>query len=426
MDRVGFDPPAPRGPVKLARGARHWPVLAALAGTLLIWSLLTPIHGRAASPQSRALRDKGYELAYNLDYAEALAVMRQAVAETPNDVSVQRGLASVAWLDILFRRGSVLVDNYLGQVTKPTVELAKPSAELDALFHESADRALALAEARLRTNPNDVSAHYEVGAVVGLIASYTATVEGSVFGAFRAARRAFNEHEEVLGLDSRRKDAGLVLGTYRYIVSTQSMPVRWIAYIAGFGGGRERGIRMIEEAAVYNSDVQSEARFALVLLYNREGRYLDALKVIRELQSLYPRNRLLWLEHGATAIRAGRPGETEAALTEGLARLETDHRPRLFGEEALWRYKRGAARVLLEKRGEAEQDLRAALTGEGRDWVRGRAHAELGKLADLAGDGPRARVEYRTAVSVGEKDGDPTGVSAARQLLATGYKGRNR
>jgi tetratricopeptide (TPR) repeat protein len=392
----------------------------------LIWSLLTPIHGRAASPQSRALRDKGYELAYNLDYAEALAAMRQTAAEAPNDASAQRGLASVAWLDILFRRGSVLVDSYLGQVTKPTVELAKPPAELDALFREGANRALALAEARLRANPNDISAHYEVGAAVGLIASYAATVEGSIFGAFRAARRAFNEHEKVLELDNRRKDAGLIVGTYRYIVSTQSMPVRWIAYIVGFGGGREHGIRMIEEAAAYNSDVQSEARFALVLLYNREGRYLDALKVIKELQALYQRNRLLWLEYGATAIRAGRPGEAETALTEGLARLRTDRRPRLFGEEPLWRYKRGAARVLLEKRDEAEQDLRAALTGEGRDWVRGRVHAELGKLADLAGDRPRARVEYRMAVSVGEKDGDPAGVDAARQFLATGYKGRNR
>jgi tetratricopeptide (TPR) repeat protein len=398
--------------------------LGVVAATL-IWLHLAPAPGTAASAQSQALRDKAYELAYNLDYVEAMATMRQAAASAPNDASIQRGLAAIAWLDILFRRGSVLVDNYLGQVTKPSVELAKPPADLAALFRETSNRALTLAEARLRTDPNDISAHYEAGAAVGLSASYTASVEGSIFGAFSAARRAFNEHEKVLELDKRRKDAGLIVGTYRYIVSTQSMPVRWIAYIVGFGGGRERGIRMIEEAAAYNSDAQSEARFALVLLYNREGRYLDALKIISELQALYPRNRLLWLEQGATAIRAKRPAEAEAALTQGLARLATDRRPRLFGEDALWHCKRGTARVLLEKKAEAEQDLRAALTGEGRDWVRGRAHAELGKLAELAGDQQKAREQYQIAVSLGEKDGDPTGVNAARRLLADGYKGKH-
>jgi tetratricopeptide (TPR) repeat protein len=402
-------------------GCRLWALGG--AASALIWLHLAPAPGAAAGAKALALRDRAYELAYNLDYADAMATMREAATSAPDDPSIQRGLAAMAWLDILFRRGSVLVDNYLGQVTKPSVELAKPPADLAALFRKASDRALELAEARLRANSSDISAHYEVGATVGLSASYTASVEGSIFGAFSAARRAFNEHEKVLELDKNRKDAGLIVGTYRYIVSTQSMPVRWIAYIVGFGGGRERGIRMIEEAAGYKSDAQSEARFALVLIYNREGRYLDALTVISQLQALYPRNRLLWLEQGATAIRAKWPEEAESALTQGLARLATDHRPRLFGEDALWHYKRGTARVMLEKRAEAEQDLRAALAGEGRDWVRGRAHAELGKLADLAGDRQKAREQYQVAVNLGEKDGDPTGANAARRLMSDGYKG---
>ena len=60
---------------------------------------------------------------------------------------------------------------------------------------------------------------------------------------FRAARRAYDEHERVLDLDPSRKDAGLIVGTYRYLVSTLSLPMRMMAYVAGFGGGRERGHR---------------------------------------------------------------------------------------------------------------------------------------------------------------------------------------
>ena len=71
-----------------------------------------------------------------------------------------------------------------------------------------------------------------------------------MFAGFKAARRAYDEHEQVLQLDPARKDAELVVGTYRYVVSTLSLPLRMMAYVAGFGGGRERGIQALTEASV--------------------------------------------------------------------------------------------------------------------------------------------------------------------------------
>src|SRR4030095_7319747 len=109
-------------------------------------------------------------------------------------------------------------------------------------------------------NPRDADAHYQLGAAVGLRASYTATVEGSAVGAFRAAREAFHEDEEVLQLDPKRKDAGLIVGTYRYIVSALSLPVRWMAYVVGFGGDKTRGLRMIEGAGADPRGSPGDAR----------------------------------------------------------------------------------------------------------------------------------------------------------------------
>ena len=51
----------------------------------------------------------------------------------------------------------------------------------------------------------------------------------------------------------------------------------------------------------------------------------------------------------------------------------------MFGEDALWWYKRGAARAMLG-RADARPDLEKALAADGRKWVQGRAHLELGKL----------------------------------------------
>jgi len=205
-------------------------------------------------------------------------------------------------------------------------------------------------------------------------------------------------------------------------VSQLSMPLRMMAYVVGFGGGKDVGIKMIEEAARYPGEGQADARFALVLLYNREQRYEDALRVLGQLQESFPRNRILWLEAGSTALRAGRAADAERLLNDGLQRLATDNRPRMFGEEALWYLKRGAARVALDRRQEAEADLRRVLGLESRKWVTGRTHGELGKLADLRGDRATARGEFQRAAALGQEDNDPAGAAAAERWVDTPYR----
>ena len=375
-----------------------------------------------ANEQSAALRVRAYDLAYNLDYDEATRELEAAVRADASDSAAERGLAAIPWLLISFRRGAVTVDEYLGSLSRQNVAMRAPPADLAARFQRHSARALELAEAAVKQRPRDPEALYQLGAVVGLQASYVATVEGKVLGAFRAARRAYDVHEQVLELDAARKDAGLVVGTYRYIVSIMSLPLRMMAYVAGFGGGKDEGLRMIEEAAASRTEASADAKFALVLLYNRERRYGDALRVLSELQRAYPRNRVLWLEAGATALRSGNATEAERQLSAGLKMLSSDKRPRMFGEDALWLQKRGAALLALNRTGEAEKALQQVLTLESRRWVAGRAHAELGKIADLRNDRATARSHFRQAVTLAEQDDDAIGGDAARRWINTPYR----
>jgi tetratricopeptide (TPR) repeat protein len=382
--------------------------------SLLLAAAAVPARG---NPESEALRAKAADHSYNLEHDLALATFRQAVLADPQDAGAYRGLASSLWLSITFRRGNMTVDDYLGRPNKPNAN-PLPTAPPETVngFREAIDKAIALARQRIAKNPKDVDAHYQLGAAVGLRASYTATVDGSVTGAFRAAREAYEEEEKVLDLQPQRKDAGLIVGTYRYIVAALSLPLRMVAYVAGFGGGKEKGIQQIEDAAAYGGDNQTEARFALILLYNREKRYDDALKVLATLRERYPRNRLVWLESGSTALRAGRPPDAERFLSEGLRRFADDPRPRMFGEDALWRYKRGASLAALA-RSDAEAELRKALTVDGRKWVHARTHLELGKLALKAGNKAAAAAEFRAAIPLAESDNDPLTADEARRLL---------
>ena len=135
-----------------------------------------------------------------------------------------------------------------------------------------------------------------------------------------AAKEAYDAHERVLELESRatrrRPDR-------RHV----PLPGRGSIHAPALDGlrcrlrGRPRkGLELIQQAAEYRGDNQADARLALVLLYNREQRFDEALAQLEALRARYPLNRLLWLETGATLLRAGRHAEADGVLSEGISR----------------------------------------------------------------------------------------------------------
>lgn len=398
---------------------------AAIAGGFL---LLTPAVGAQSAqvirpgPESLpTVISEAFRAAYSLDEKDAYVAARRAVAIAPEESASHRTLASIVWLDILFKRGSVVSDNYLSGGLKDQVSLPKPPADLDAEFKRELGRAIELADEKARREPKNVQARYDVGAAYALQASYIATVEGRVMGAMRLAKRAYDAQEYVLANDARRIEAGLVAGTYRYLVASLSLPVRWMAYVVGFGGDKERGIALIE-AATRAPETHIDAKVALILVYNRERRYADALRVARELQQEFPRNRLFVLEEGSSAIRAGRAAEAEAALTRGLAAHDRDERRKIPGERAIWLHKRAVARVAQRRLTEAQADLDMAMQHQPIDWTRGRIQLELGKIADLQGRRPQAVAAYGQARALCAANNDTVCAGEAGRLQSRPFR----
>ena len=318
-------------------------------------------------------------------------------------------MAGAYLMRIAFRRGVVTGDDFLSADTgADTVDVPKPPADLALGFRTHADQALRLAEERVLAHPDQADAHYQLGSTIALLATYSAMVDGQVFSAFKFARRAYKANGRALELDPQRKDAGLTIGAYQYIISMRSLPVRWLAKIGGLDGDKARGIAMIEAASRYPGENQTDAQLLLSMIYNREQRYDEALDLLTDLQARYPDNRLLWLEAGATALRARDFEDARRHLDRGFAKLSAAPPPLVFGEQALWLYKRGASLVGLRRDAEAASDLKKALRTEGRHWVHARAHTELGKLADLTGDRDGARQEYRLAMQLAKTAETPS------------------
>jgi tetratricopeptide (TPR) repeat protein len=375
-----------------------------------------------ADPVADRLLAVGNDHEYNLRLDQALRYFNQAVEANPNDPAAYRAVAALDMMKIAFRRGAVAADSFLGgDAGADVVDLPKPPIELASSFHRNAERALQLAEQQVQGHPNDAESHYQLGSTIGLMASYSATIDGRIFAAFKLARRAYKENSRALEIDPRRHDAGLIVGAYQYIVSLRSLPMRWVARVAGMDGDRARAIELIEAAARHPGANQTDARLMLALIDNRDRRYDEALTILTDLQSRYPDNRLLWLEAGATALRAGRFQKAQHALDEGFPKLSTAP-TKAFGEDALWHYKRGASLVGLRQAAAAASELNAALRENAPSWIHGRSHTELGKLADLAGDRRAACQDYRLAVQLGKTADDSIGIADAERLLTAPYK----
>ena len=374
-------------------------------------------------PDAAPLIEQAYGAAYNLDYDAAIALARQAVAAAPDDPRAHRSLASVLWLEVIFLRGTVTTDTYLAGMPRTPGTFPPAPADLDAECRRETARAIDLAEAWTKREPDSLDARFELGSAYALRASYIASVTGNTSGAFGAARRAYDAEDSVMAGDPARTSAAVVVGLYRYIVSTLALPSRWFAYVAGFGGGKEKGIGLLESAVASRGEGHLEAAVSLLLIYAREGRHGDAVALATRLEQEFPRNRLFTLEAGTAAVRAGRGAQADTILSRGLAALATDPRPQFPGERALWLMKRGMARTEEGRLNDAASDLGAALAERSPAWIAGRSHLELGRIADLERRRADALAEYRQSRSLCTTAHDDPCVNDANRLSDKPFRG---
>jgi Flp pilus assembly protein TadD len=182
--------------------------------------------------------------------------------------------------------------------------------------------------------------------------------------------------------------------------------VRALARLSGLSGDRETALALLNEAATPGTETESDALLLLMIVDSREHRAADALPRLQRLQKRHPHNRLFWLNEGAAALLAGQPERADVALSRGVAVQAWTAGPAVLGESALWFAHRGTARARLDRITEAERDLATGLVSAPRDWVRGRIHAQLGRIAVAAGDLERARHQFLAAIEFSQRGGD--------------------
>jgi len=300
----------------------------------LTWLLLLPV---AAVAQV----DPGYQHFYSLEFPEALALFRAEVAANPNSPDAYNHVAQTILYREMFRSGALESELVTGSNPFLRREGLNVSKTDDQEFQDAINRALALADAKIKLNPNDVRALYAQGVSYGLRGNYYFLVRKAYTDALRDATSARKAHARVTDIDPNFTDARLTQGVYDYVLGSLSPAWRMLGFFAGFRGDRERGIETLQQVAKLGKLNRVDAEVLLCAVYRRERRAKEAVPLLSDLIERFPQNFLLRLE---LVQMYGDLGEKDKALAvirevDRLKREKTPGYERLADEKL--RYTRG-------------------------------------------------------------------------------------
>lgn len=313
---------------------RFLPRLLCLLSLSCIWAVggLCGASAGAADPgyvptraDNDAVTRSGFDHFYNLEYDKAIRDFESAQQAHPDDpFAVNHTLEAVIFKE-LFRTGALDTEAYAGDnflTKKPT---APPDPKVHDRVKQLSDQALALSQARIDKNPDDVDALYARGVTRGMRATYAGIAEKAWFSALRSAVGARHDHERVLELDPKYVDTKVLIGTDLYIVGSLNWPTKIAASIAGISGNKQKGLDYLRQASTEaHSEVASDAQIVYALFLRREQRYDEALRVVALMQSEFPRNALVAAEYAHLLNAAGHGQQAIAAYRKVLANCRSN------------------------------------------------------------------------------------------------------
>ena len=173
------------------------------------------------------------------------------------------------------------------------IQLDPDSLRLDAPLLARVTAAIAEAERMTKAEPMRAEAWFYLGAAYGVRAQFRVhRVER--LAAARDGKRIKESLERALALDPEMHDAEFGIGMYRYYADIAPAVLRFLRFLLLMpGGDRVDGLRQLERAATRGMLVSGEARYQIHVIYLwYEKKWLQALEIVRTLQSRYPRNAL--------------------------------------------------------------------------------------------------------------------------------------
>jgi len=357
------------------------------------------------------LRRSGLDALYNIDYDKAQRDFKEIVQLFPNHPGGYQLLAARVWIKTLYESRRLQVSLYSKESFYTNGD-DKVDPKIVTEFRNLTRQAKQLAEAKLKQEPKNIEALDFLANTEGLKASFEEAVERRHFAALRDGNDAVDHHREVLKLDPKYIDAQITIGLYEYVVGSLPLPVKILAGATGYRGSKRRGLQMLEQVAKEGRWSQDDAKTVLVLLYTREKRFADVVKLTRELSAKYPGNYLLKLETadalvslaGVKRKEKDLPGAVQAEK-EAFATFEEVLRDRSVRDSTLRaldliHFKYGEALLIAGYNERAAKEFLAATKVDRAEaGLVTMAHLYAARSYDVAGKRDEALAQYKEVLA---------------------------
>jgi tetratricopeptide (TPR) repeat protein len=236
--------------------------------------------------------DDGFQLLYNLQFADAQREFEQFVQVHPDDPLGPASQAAGLLFAEFDRLGVLESHFFVHDSAFRSLKKQPVDPGVYAKFDAALRRAEDLARRRLSTTPNDRDALFTMTLVAGLRADYTALIEDRKFRSLHFTKEATDSAEHLLALYPDCYDAYVATGISSYLIGSLAAPVRWVLRMGGFSGDKQQGIGELRLAADHGRYLAPFARILLAIAYLREKDWANARQLLAQLHRDYPRNTL--------------------------------------------------------------------------------------------------------------------------------------
>jgi tetratricopeptide (TPR) repeat protein len=398
------------------RGVRAWLALLFLGAAAMGGA--SEVH---TNPLNRdPLVREAYVHFYNLDYPGAVERFQRFHEMHPGDPQPTALLLNAVLFQELYRLDLLDTTFYANDGFLTGRHATEEDPKTRDRILSLADETIHEADWRLGKNPNDIDALYARGWVRSLKCTYLAMVERGFGAGFRLATKAKDDEVRVLQLDPDYVDAKLVVGVYEYVVGALPWPFKLMIGFAGITGSKNRGLEMLHDDGERGATTSVEARTTIALFLRREGRYKEAIEVVRGLENQYPHDYLFCLEEANLRKDDGEGMRAVEAYREILAK---NAKPGYFAEARLELTYFGLGDGLRGQRhfGESAKAYeQAAWAKDVGPELKIRSLLAAGEARDLNGERAFAVKDYQAAIDAGPST---SRADTARKYLRNPYRG---
>lgn len=171
-------------------------------------------------------------------------------------------------------------------------------------FLSLSEKAVYFSEKKLAENPGDTTLVLMLSGLHGY-RSLVAAGEKEYRTAMQSGVTGFKYTRQLLSLDSTRPDAQIGRGMFYYMVGSVPREAKWLTNMFGVKGDTELGIEELKKAAQSDGVVSNDAMMILMYLYDKEGKYDEALEYAELLTKKFPENVIFHFKKGQIYDKKG-------------------------------------------------------------------------------------------------------------------------